>query len=102
MTDMERQGITTSAIRNRARRREYQKRQENSELSKLFSCCGAEFVFDGFVQNDYQVQKELSKTAYEEQKQAKLQHEEKLRKNYGKMVRKKKQKEEQEKLQETK
>ena len=92
---MERRGLTTSAIRNRARRREYQKQLQKSELSKLFTCCGAEFVFEGFAQSDYHAQqelKQLSKVAYEEKKKAQLQHEEELRNNFGKMVRKKKQK----------
>ena len=92
MNDLERQGITTSAIRNRARRREYQSKHKMNELSNLFTCCGAEFVWEGFQQNDYEVQKELNKQAYEDKKKAKLEHEEQLRNNFGKMVRKKKEK----------
>lgn len=90
MNDLERQGITTSAIRNRNRRREYTKQHKQDQLSKLFTCCGAEFMLDGFTQDDYEVQEELNKTAYEEKKKAMLDHEEQLRNNFGKIARKKK------------
>lgn len=92
MNDLERRDLTTSAIRNRARRREYQERHRKNQLSNLFTCCGAEFVWEGFSQNDYDVQKELNKVEYENKKRAQLEHEEKLRNDFGKMARKKKEK----------
>ena len=93
MNDMERSGVTTSAIRNRARRREFQAQAKKNELSSLFTCCGAEFVLPTFEENDYEIQKEYEKIAYEEKKKAQLEHEEQLRYNYGKMMLQKKKQE---------
>lgn len=92
MNDMEKSGITTSAIRNRARRREYTKQRKTTNVTSLFTCCGADFVLADFTQPDeYEAQKEFEKQAYEEKKQAKLDREEKLRNDFGKIMRKKKQ-----------
>lgn len=90
MNEMERDGHPTSAIRNRARRREYEKQRKVRPLSSLFTCCGAEFVLPDFSeQDDYEVQKEYEKLAYEERKKAQLEHEEKLRNHLGKSLKQK-------------
>mmetsp|Transcript_10530 Transcript_10530/g.20232 ORF Transcript_10530/g.20232 Transcript_10530/m.20232 type:complete len:239 (-) Transcript_10530:103-819(-) len=93
MNDMEQAGHSTSAIRNRSRRRQYDQQRKERALSSLFTCCGAELVLPDFSQeDDYDVRKEHDKLAYEEKKKAKLEHEEKLRNNFGKRLLKKKQK----------
>ena len=92
MTDMERAGYSTSAIRNRARRRQYDQQRKERAISSLFTCCGAEFVLPDFSpEDDHDLRREHDRVAYEEKKRAKLEHEEKLRNNFGKTLLKKKQ-----------
>ena len=67
---MERNGFSTSAIRNRARRREYERKAKSAP--SLFACCGAEFVLQEFGQPDYEAQKDFERNAYEEKKKALL------------------------------
>ena len=95
MTDMERAGYSTSAIRNRAYCREFHQQRKAKAIASLFTCCGADFVLPDFSpEDDYEVRKEHDKLAYEEKKKAKLEHEENLRNNFGKALLKKKQKQE--------
>lgn len=93
MNELEKAGYTTSAIRNRERRREYNKQRKEPGISSLLSFCGADLVLSEFTQSDYEVQKEYDKQAYEEKKKATLEREEQLRNDFGKIVRKKRQKE---------
>lgn len=93
MDQLEGDGITTSAIRNRSRRRAYERQRKAKGVSSLFTCCGAEFVLADFTgEDDYELRKEHDKQVYEEKKNAQLEREAKLRSNFGKTLRKKKQK----------
>lgn len=48
-------------------------------------------VLSDFTQTTYEMQKEIDKKAYEEKMKAKLEREEQLRNDFGKIVRKQKQ-----------
>lgn len=91
MNHLECDGVSTSAIRNRARRREYNRKREQGDFSSLLSFCGADLVLSDFTQTTYEMQKEIDKKAYEEKMKAKLEREEQLRNDFGKIVRKQKQ-----------
>jgi hypothetical protein len=90
MNRLEEEGVSTSAIRNRARRRQYTlARDTHGELS-LFACCaGPEFSWTGFG-DPYEAQREYEKTAYEKKKKARMEREEELRTTFGQRLRRKK------------
>eukprot|EP00522_Entomoneis_paludosa_P017451 CAMPEP_0172452880 /NCGR_PEP_ID=MMETSP1065-20121228/10412_1 /TAXON_ID=265537 /ORGANISM="Amphiprora paludosa, Strain CCMP125" /LENGTH=221 /DNA_ID=CAMNT_0013205009 /DNA_START=158 /DNA_END=823 /DNA_ORIENTATION=- len=79
MNDLERQGVSTGAIRNRARRR-------HADSSNSFlNCCGHNFSFADFSSDDREAHREYQKMVYEEQKKARYQYEEELRTGYSKL-----------------
>lgn len=86
MTDMERDGVTTSAIRNRTRRRRAMKQYESSDISNLFHCCGVGLAFgDDYDANDnFAESRENSKQQYEDKRKAELEREAELRTQYRK------------------
>ena len=81
MNDLERQGISTGAIRNRARRR------NAAASSNFFACCGSNFTFADFSADDREAHREYQKLVYQEQKKARYSHEEQLRLGFSKMHR---------------
>ena len=95
MKDLEQQGISTVAIRNRARTRGRKARGDDSLYpGGLFSCCGLGLSLceDDFGSVDYEARrKEFSKTQYEERKKSKLAREEELRTTYSKTLKAKQQ-----------
>lgn len=92
MRDLEKQGITTVAIRNRARTRQRRRPgMMNGDMSSLF-CCGAiGFSLEDFTPDDYAAQKEYQKSMYEEKKKSKMQREEQLRHDFAKTLQAKRQ-----------
>lgn len=93
MNELQEQGRTTSAIRNRTCRRAYNSQRQSDNLSSLFTWCGADFVLTDFTQSDYDVRREDENKVYQDKKNAKLAREAQLCSEFGKIVRKKKQKE---------
>lgn len=79
MNDLERQGISTGAIRNRARRR------HADASSSFLNLCGANFTFADFSADDREAHREYQKLIYEEQKKSRFQYEEDLRHDYSKL-----------------
>jgi hypothetical protein len=89
MNRLEEEGCSTSAIRNRARRRQYTLAREAHTVS-LFGCCaGPDFSWTDFG-NPYDAQREYDKAAYEDKKKAQLEREEELRSTFGQRLRRKK------------
>lgn len=82
MNDLERDGYSTFAIRNRARRR------NAASSTNFFNCCGNNFSFADFSMHDREAHREYQKLVYQEQKKAKLNHEEALRLAFRNMYRK--------------
>jgi len=79
MNDLERHGVSTGAIRNRARRR------HADQSSSFLNCCGTNFSFADFSSQDREAHREYQKLVYEEQKKARWQYEEELRTGYSKL-----------------
>lgn len=79
MNDVENQGMSTGAIRNRARRRHAEK------SSSFFNFCGADLSFADFSSHDREAYREYQKMVYEEKKKARYHHEEELRTGYDKL-----------------
>ncbi|KAL3907965.1 MAG: hypothetical protein SGILL_008661 [Bacillariaceae sp.] len=87
-SDMEQQGLSTSAIRNRRRRRKavnrnYQSKvQQHDETPSLMNRCAAGLAFGAFTEDDEQAYREHQRRQYEEKIQQKEQHENLLRSEY--------------------
>lgn len=90
MEDLEREGKTTAAIRNRRNRLDYERSRKSNDISSLLACCGSELLLSEWSQDQYEAKLESEKTAYEAKKKAKMNREEQLRNSYGKILRKKK------------
>ena len=83
---MEQNGMTTSAIRNRSRRRKALAQFEGGGFSNLFNCCGVGVAFgDGYdVHDDYQASREMQKKQYMDRREAQVAHENELRAQFQK------------------
>jgi hypothetical protein len=86
MWTLEQNGMTTSAIRNRSRRRKALLQFERGGFSNLFNCCGVGVAFgDGYdVADDYQASREMQKKQYEEKRNAQMAHDAELRAQFRK------------------
>jgi hypothetical protein len=86
MWTMEQNGMTTSAIRNRSRRRKALAQFEGGGFSNLFNCCGVGVAFgDGYdVHDDYQASRDMQKKQYMERREAQVAHESQLRSQFQK------------------
>lgn len=88
MSDMEQQGLSTSAIRNRRRRRKavnrsYQNKvQQHDETPSLLNCCAAGLAFGALTEDDEQAYREHQRRQYEEKIQQQEAHEDLLRSEY--------------------
>jgi hypothetical protein len=83
MTDLERQGLSTAAIRNRARRRMTRHEISGSEdIPSLFSCCGVGLAFGDATEEDNETRREYQRAQYEQKKQLRAEKEEKLRQHF--------------------
>eukprot|EP00527_Entomoneis_sp_CCMP2396_P004245 CAMPEP_0198137460 /NCGR_PEP_ID=MMETSP1443-20131203/934_1 /TAXON_ID=186043 /ORGANISM="Entomoneis sp., Strain CCMP2396" /LENGTH=219 /DNA_ID=CAMNT_0043798881 /DNA_START=42 /DNA_END=701 /DNA_ORIENTATION=+ len=79
MNDLERQGVSTGAIRNRARRRHAE------DANSFLNCCGTHLSFADFSSHDSEAHREYQRLVYEEQKKARYQYEEDLRNGFSKL-----------------
>lgn len=80
MNDLERRGLSTFAIRNRARRR-------NADFSRHFcNCFGTPFSFADFTRQDREAHKEYQKLVYQEQKKVRFHSEEKIRLGFNRKL----------------
>ena len=94
MKELERQGITTAAIRNRSRRRQARLNQQgltgSADIPNLLACCGVGLVFGESTEEDMQVTRQHQKEQYIERKRDQEAKEEELRMQFQKVVAKKK------------
>ena len=83
MNDLESRGLSTSAIRNRKRRRKAANRSYFSKLSQpsLFNCCAIGLAF-GDGTDDDDAYREFQRKKYEERVQQQQAHEDALRRRY--------------------
>jgi len=88
MTDLERKGMSTSAIRNRKRRRKatnrsyYSRVQQHDEAPGIFNCCALGLVFGDLTEDDDAAYREYQRRQYEERVQQQQEHEDAIRKKY--------------------
>lgn len=84
MSDLESKGISTAAIRNRARRRKAVKKTAVSEdVPSFFNCCGAALAFgDATTDQDWQAERVYQKEQFEEKKRMKAEKEEELKRHF--------------------
>jgi hypothetical protein len=83
MADLEKQGITTAAIRNRSRRRKaWGGESGTDDIPGLFRCCGIGLAFGDATEEDYEEKRQHDREQYLEMKKAKEQREQALRNRY--------------------
>lgn len=88
MATMDKKGISTSAIRNRRRRRKAtQKSQraraaQSGDVPSVFQCCAVGLAFGDATEDDEDVYREFQKKRYEERQKQQAAHEEALRKKF--------------------
>uniref|UniRef100_A0A7R9WVF7 Uncharacterized protein n=1 Tax=Craspedostauros australis TaxID=1486917 RepID=A0A7R9WVF7_9STRA len=89
MKTLEESGKSTSAIRNRRRRRKAASRfaygtktQVSEDAPSLFNWCGVGLVFGDATEEDDEVYRELQKKRYEEKRKEQAAHEEALRRRF--------------------
>lgn len=93
MRELENDGITTAAIRNRSRRRQARMDREHvgsADIPNLFACCGVGLAFGDATEEDYEATRQHQKDQYLERKKEKEAKEEELRVKFQKMAAKKK------------
>jgi len=95
MKELEQQGITTAAIRNRARRRKAKMEDSDglvgsADIPNLFACCGVGLAFGEATEEHYMLERQHEKEQYLERKKEKEAKEEALRKTFLKMSAQKK------------
>jgi hypothetical protein len=83
MREMEEQGQSTAAIRNRARRRAAMNKEHRGtdDIPGIFGCCGVGLAF-GDATEDYEADREHQKQLYEQRKKEREEHEAMLRSQY--------------------
>mmetsp|Transcript_28239 Transcript_28239/g.65399 ORF Transcript_28239/g.65399 Transcript_28239/m.65399 type:complete len:123 (-) Transcript_28239:652-1020(-) len=80
MSELEAQGLTTAAIRNRRRRRAARSGAVASgDAPGLFQCCGVGLIFGDATTEDVEASQEYERERYEERKRDKAQKEALLR-----------------------
>lgn len=87
MARLEQEGITTSVIRNRSRRRQARLDHANAasaDMPDLFACCGVGLAFGDATEEDYDATRQHQRDEYYQRKEDKEKHEEVLRKRYTK------------------
>jgi hypothetical protein len=84
MSNLEAQGKSTAAIRNRARRRKAHKKVAITEdVPSFFHCCGAALAFgDATIDQDWQSERAYQKEQFEEKKKLKAEKEEQLKRHF--------------------
>lgn len=90
MANMEKEGKTTAAIRNRTRRIEARKKKAaisaSSDIPNIFTCCGVGLAFGEATETDQDAVRDLESEQYQEQKRQQEEHEEKLRSDFKKKI----------------
>ncbi|KAG7374682.1 hypothetical protein IV203_013777 [Nitzschia inconspicua] len=88
MKNLEQRGLSTSAIRNRKRRRKavnrsyHTKVQQHAETPSLFNCCAAGLAFGALTDDDDRAYREYQRRQYEERVRQQQEHEEEMRRKY--------------------
>jgi hypothetical protein len=90
MSKLEARGFSTSAIRNRRRRRKAAKQPYRSKVSQaaaapgFFQCCAMGLAFGDLTEDDDEAYRQFQKKQYEERQRQQAMHESALRKRYMK------------------
>jgi len=82
MDELEAEGVNTTAMRNRRRKRRALLRsrfQSTEDTPGLFACCGAGLIFGDATEDDQSAQRAFERQQYEEKKRKKYEEEERLR-----------------------
>ena len=80
MDELESQGLETTAMRNRRRRRGARKNKSTNEDSPgLFQCCGLGLIFGDASEEDEKARREFENAQYEEKKRQQFEREAALR-----------------------
>lgn len=84
LADLEKQGLSTAAIRNRSRRRKAWGGGGigTDDIPGLFRCCGIGLAFGDATEEDYEEKRKHDKTLYEERKKQRELRELQLRTHY--------------------
>jgi len=88
MNYLERNGLSTSAIRNRKRRRKAARKPQTSRLAQsedapsFFNCCAIGLAFGDATEEDDDAYRQFQKAQYEERKRQQAMHEDALRKQF--------------------
>jgi hypothetical protein len=88
MKDLEQRGLSTSAIRNRRRRRKavnksyHHKVQQHDEAPSIFGCCAIGLAFGDLTEDDDIAYRQYQKRQYEQRVTEQQQHEETIRRQY--------------------
>ena len=88
MRDLEANGLSTSAIRNRKRRRKAVNRPYRTKVAasddapSIFSCCAIALAFGDTTEDDEDAYRKLQKQRYEEMQKEQASYEAMLRKRY--------------------
>ncbi len=86
MAELEQQGITTAAIRNRSRRRQARMEAKgntgSADVPNLFACCGVGLAFGDSTEEDYDATRQYQRDLYLQRKKDKEEYEADLRNKY--------------------
>ena len=86
MAELEQQGITTAAIRNRSRRRQARMEAKgntgSADVPNLFACCGVGLAFGDSTEEDYEATRQYQRDLYLQRKKDKEEYEADLRNKY--------------------
>eukprot|EP00934_Nitzschia_sp_Nitz4_P000949 Nitzschia sp. Nitz4//scaffold120_size68122//44587//45448//NITZ4_006050-RA/size68122-augustus-gene-0.58-mRNA-1//1//CDS//3329534296//949//frame0 len=83
MNKLEAQGISTSAIRNRKRRRKAKKlTAQSADVPSVFACCAVGLAFGDATEQDDQAYREFQRKQYNTRVEQQQMHETALRKRY--------------------
>jgi hypothetical protein len=86
MTVLEKTGMSTSAIRNRKRRRKAANQgprvTQSADTPSFFQCCAVGLAFGEATEDDEEAYRQFQKKKYEERVEQQQMHEDALRKQY--------------------
>lgn len=86
MAELEKQGITTAAIRNRSRRRQARMDAKgntgSADVPNIFDCCGVGLAFGDSTEEDYDAMRQYQRDLYLQKKKEKEEYEAGLRSKF--------------------
>lgn len=84
MNKLEKKGYSTSAIRNRKRRRKAARGRPiaSADVPSFLSCCAVGLAFGDATEDDDEAYREFQKRQYEERVKQQQMHEDAIRKQY--------------------